>query len=1415
MQFTYLIKPGSIARDVAPDKRPSNMHFDVINFDSYVTSRSLSFSASKGTSLHVDMSGYIIGQGLIEHRLFLFVKHTSLDGIYELVGTTIKTIKTGKWNFSLNNPILSVGVHETSVSNKLYFVDGLNQARVINVDGGSSIPEELDFAVKTGYTGPITAKELNIAGATNAKVQYAYSLYVLGGTESQISSFTPGVTISKENASAEVTILLFKVPYSYIRVYRLKYETYKGAPSIDLIVERAINSEGETIVFVDDGNLFLSTVSVSELNELGSDFIIPEAIGAKKQTLLLGNFKLDPFRINNVAGLDYYDPRAYSTKHSGGALGPVEDIGGAPGATEIVGFMGMFGIELLYTEELVTEDFVITRSVSDVPTRKRFDVELAGTTTLEILASKPEHKKMISVFVMYKSLIDEDLLYYGSLDVPSEPLIKTFDIPYYIEVTYYQYDGRESNPEVLSYNFTSLSGLDMYAPVKPAFLTSYGGYEYYATDFPTTEGAYIDIISTGERFPVTEIRPNYKFMLKSGITREEANKYEGSDFRVNAAVTGTKRSIPTDLALKMVGGVAVNQDVNSVDPQHDAINPDVMDYMYQLDGATIGAEGPNIALQVKYTSTKPTGTGFKKGETYRFGVVFKDAYGRETPAYWVVDQYMQYSRHQANYYLVVYMKVKSMPPGAVSARFVVVERKESDKSVLGQGVMQPIMVNYMKSTDTVLGRTLYPHIKRIVSQEDLVAESDVNRSFEASWNYTPNSDYISRGDADIKRSKYYNAIITPEVELSPRDMPISEIRAIGTSRIKNGSTLFDVVDTKPAGDNQSWSRHVSILTSKISAYTTDENNNPKALLDDWDKAEDPRYLTAEYYLEGRQTRPRSDKDVEDNTEEVLNSKFLDFDNVVILKDAVVSTTNYPKFIARTDKQASNLFNETTKCIIIETGEERINYKNSMFVRPETGESVLPIVDFVNSSVANQYGGQSYFTKSSNLFIIASSSVVEGEYVRMQGDTYRGKFSFAMTTDARNNAKKWNISIYTIINVDLESSLDPDEFNQRISKLAAGTSLGPKRGVEAKQYWEYEHIFSQIPNQIVTSAKPANFIDITEYPSRIVPSVAKRAGEPVDSWTNILKSTYLDLDIKHGPISVLSDFQDSLLAFQTKAIATVDVYPKAQTSSSSGQISLGTGSVLDDYRYIKVETGTVGKFNVVQAGKSLFYIDTWNKSIQELTEGDIGAIKGFNSMLNTMIPNKASYQLDGELSLGAFLNENKKEVHFKVGLGLPTLVYNYESKLFTSRRSYTGNFYVVESNKVLSSKGFKLYSHDTGDIGNYYEATEIESVFEFRVEPAPGVDKVFDAIVVHKEGVSNFTSLTVKAPFSSAGVTESGLVATNFKSKFDVHTMHLPRIKGGRERWRTKQIWIKLNYKTNKNESFSVDYIDLKFSVKKQ
>jgi hypothetical protein len=225
--------------------------------------------------------------------------------------------------------------YENSIIEKIYFVDGKNQLRFMNIrqsvaNGDAKNLIDVDStAIDTVSTFQLSQPQINTSSVvsggshTSGMIQYAYSLYVLNGSQTTISPLSTLVPIDKgaglgggEVNEALGMSVIVQVPavdteFTHIKLYSLKYTSYNQTPEVLEILDREIDNY-ETFTYYDDGSGGI-TVSLEQFLFLGSDPIIPKHIATKDNILFPINITEKNFDID-------IDARCYSHDSGGTAI---------------------------------------------------------------------------------------------------------------------------------------------------------------------------------------------------------------------------------------------------------------------------------------------------------------------------------------------------------------------------------------------------------------------------------------------------------------------------------------------------------------------------------------------------------------------------------------------------------------------------------------------------------------------------------------------------------------------------------------------------------------------------------------------------------------------------------------------------------------------------------------------------------------------------------------------------------------------------------------------------------------------------------------------------------------------------------------------------------------------------------------
>lgn len=279
-----------------------------------------------------------------------------LEDKYEL-----KLLYLNKLSITKDNPVQLIFHYENESINKIYFTDGINQIRYINlthdlIEGNNpliNLPKSsLNFTGDINFTKPIVNKKYSLGSHTSGMIQYAYNLFSLNGSESKISPLSDLIPLDKgiNLGGGEVNEVVGQAPevrisnvdrrFTHVKLYAIKYTSYGQIPSIGLILEREISDED--ILYIDDGSV-LDEISIEEFLFLGNDPVIAKHIEVKDSRLIVGNIQskdfiipeeLDTrafsFRINSSSCLILNDVSSVANQAFGNGQISVTDVGRVP-----------------------------------------------------------------------------------------------------------------------------------------------------------------------------------------------------------------------------------------------------------------------------------------------------------------------------------------------------------------------------------------------------------------------------------------------------------------------------------------------------------------------------------------------------------------------------------------------------------------------------------------------------------------------------------------------------------------------------------------------------------------------------------------------------------------------------------------------------------------------------------------------------------------------------------------------------------------------------------------------------------------------------------------------------------------------------------------------------------------------------
>ena len=253
----------------------------------------------------IDILGSTLGTCVIDEYLVIFTHDSTHDRIYRLSkpsNNNSTTVLLFEGNLNLSERIQALPFYENENIQKVYWIDGINQPRVINVvaDYSSYTDTSFDFVQELKLEETVSIEKQTYGGSFKSGViQYAFTYFNKNGVESNIFYITPIQYISPPdrggkidefvNNSFKIDISNLETKFEYIRIYGVFRTSIDTTPEVRNIIDLKINSTSAS--FVDTG-IEGEAISSDYLLYVGGEELIPKAMTQKNNVLFLGNIDL-------------------------------------------------------------------------------------------------------------------------------------------------------------------------------------------------------------------------------------------------------------------------------------------------------------------------------------------------------------------------------------------------------------------------------------------------------------------------------------------------------------------------------------------------------------------------------------------------------------------------------------------------------------------------------------------------------------------------------------------------------------------------------------------------------------------------------------------------------------------------------------------------------------------------------------------------------------------------------------------------------------------------------------------------------------------------------------------------------------------------------------------------------------------
>ena len=215
------------------------------------------------------LSGTPIGTAIINHKLVIFTTDTSADYIYALryadnakTSMLCKVLYEGNLDFSIDYPLETLVSYESEDVQKVYWTDGKNQPRVINIEGTIKLNNntQFDFVPELQLRENIAIeKQLGGNGMfAPGVIQYAFTYYRKNGQESNIFYTSPLLYISHKDRGAspedkvenafKITVKNVDKNFDYLRIYSIQRTSVNATPICKRIQDVYIDDSYDSVI---------------------------------------------------------------------------------------------------------------------------------------------------------------------------------------------------------------------------------------------------------------------------------------------------------------------------------------------------------------------------------------------------------------------------------------------------------------------------------------------------------------------------------------------------------------------------------------------------------------------------------------------------------------------------------------------------------------------------------------------------------------------------------------------------------------------------------------------------------------------------------------------------------------------------------------------------------------------------------------------------------------------------------------------------------------------------------------------------------------------------------------------------------------------------------------------------------------
>lgn len=1371
-----------------------------------------------GDTMVVD--GTLIGHNVLNHYVTLFTKGTN-DNIYRLEnkGTYFETILlfSGNLNFSTDYPIENIGVYENDNIQKVYWIDGLNQSRVINIVATDSVRAKWDndsfnfvqdLSLKETVT--VTRNDLASGSFSSGVIQYAFTYYNKYGQESNIFYTSPleYISFASRGASPEekvsnsftLTIENADTRFDYVRVYSIHRASIDATPNVLNVVDIPINpSTGSTttLTYVDNGTTGTS-VDPTELLYVGGEDVVFGTMAQKDNTLFLGNANIQRKLvgtdiINKIkGGYVNFGPKYVGNYTQTSGFYPYKNslyLG-----SKIKSFKYLewyrFGVQFQHKSGKWSEPVWINDSYNS---QYKPSLTSGSLSLIQAQYSLPADVIQLAInqgftrvrgVVVYPTLTDREVIAQGILCPTVYNVGDRFSNSPFAQASWFSRPNLAFDIDHNQSNWTGFGDWSDYANSKAAVIRNSNVNLTVNPGTPQEKTILIDIVNKGAW---AEFRHN----------KPIPNNWErGSEIQCLA-------NVPSSPYVSQSGS-----DLNSWSANHAEYffidqsiltlhSPDIEfdDGVQNLDSSGLKMRIVGVVPMTGNASDIDIQTSTPANDTAKMGF-YKEFVGVEnnsyhglknlvSGAYWfdkMTDMESVDDDHGYTEAFMVYAwhrngSLNNQGPVTEGTRTAMLDKKKISNmkfSSFSYFLSSPWLA-YVENDNNHTGITGVGIFNS--NEQSLVRIPSPANSGLGDLNYYGNIDKVlaaTRVDDEYTVTMNFQDGQRTET-LNRKDGYPIVVTGVNTAAtyahqlFVGGSFPIQFV-------KRSDGKQLTKVPNGTDAVRIKYKSTPHAVFAlNWTK--DGKQVVLPTNSETNYTDSWSVNPVVQNPD---NTHF---------------------FWNPTAKRIT----DTTSTIKDNTYQDVISGYTSNFY--DNNYSYLFLAELYNDNVQNRFGGQTEEAFENNHWLPAGEpfSLLDADgnpvpylYVYYtEGDTFFQRYDcmkvYPSTLEDQNSVNEI-VSFMCETRVNIEGRYDRNRG--QISNLT----------MTPTNFNMMNPVYNQANNFFNYRAINHDKFNLNYFPNTITWTKEKQLGSIIDTWTNITMASTLDLDGDKGEVVSLNTFKNEIFAFQRMGLSNILFNSRVQIPTSDGMpIEITNGLKVSGKRYISNTIGCANKWSIAESPSGLYFIDNETNSLY-LFNGEITSLSdklGFRQWINTHNVH-VNWEPVGYNNYRSFYDKNNNDVYFTYKDHC--LCYSELINQFTSFMSYEGVPAMFNiSSDFYAFKNGKMWEQFAGDYNMFFGEYKPFSITFVANAEEPN-DKIFNTVEFRADSwdgdnlISNktFDTLDVWNEYQHGTTALTNMLGhpSPLKKKFRIWRANIPRaIANNRDRIRNTWAYIKLGMNT--------------------